>query len=94
MPMGRVGNIAAIGNSECVSTLPCKSRDYILPGDIGSYDWDDRVNWRENNMFITVLNQPTPAAQPYANRDPDNGHRCSATPSHALGERDARVRVM
>ena len=48
--------------AEKKGAFPSKPEDYILQGDKGKYDWDDWVNLREDKVFITIRNQPTPVA--------------------------------
>lgn len=42
--------------------IPRKPEDYILQGDKGKYKPEDLVNLPEDNLFITIPNQPTPVA--------------------------------
>ena len=42
--------------------IPGKPEDYILQGDKGQYGWDNWVNLEEDNVFLTIPNQPTPVA--------------------------------
>ena len=42
--------------------IPGKPDGYILQGDKGKYKGDDRVNLKEDNLFIAIPNKPTPVA--------------------------------
>ncbi len=42
--------------------IPGNPEDYILQGDKGDYKADDRVNLKEDNLFIAIPNKPTPVA--------------------------------
>ena len=42
--------------------IPGNPNEYILQGDKGKYKGDDRVNLKEDNQFITILNKPTQVA--------------------------------
>ena len=42
--------------------IPGNPDDYILQGDKGEYKGDDRVNLKEDNLFIAIPNKPTPVA--------------------------------
>ena len=42
--------------------IPGKPDGYILQGDKGKYKGDDRVNFKEDNLFIAIPNKPTPVA--------------------------------
>ena len=42
--------------------IPSKPEDYLLQGDKGQYDWDNWVDLEEDNVFLTIPNQPTPVA--------------------------------
>lgn len=42
--------------------FPGNPDEYILQGDKGKYKGDDRVNLKEDNRFITILDKPTPVA--------------------------------
>ena len=42
--------------------IPGKLEEYILKGDKGEYKGNDRVNLKEDNQFITILDKPTPVA--------------------------------
>ena len=42
--------------------IPGNPEDYILQGDKGKYKGDDRVNLKEDNLFIAIPNKPTPVA--------------------------------
>ena len=42
--------------------IPGKPEDYLLQGDKGQYGWDNWVNLEEDNVFLTIPNQPTPVA--------------------------------
>ena len=42
--------------------IPGKPDGYILQGDKGKYEGDDRVNLKEDNQFITIPDKPTPVA--------------------------------
>lgn len=44
--------------------IPGEPDGYILQGDKGKYNADDRVNLEEDNLFIAIPNKPTPVAQP------------------------------
>lgn len=39
--------------------IPGNPEDYILQGDKGEYKRDDRVNLKEDNLFIAIPNKPT-----------------------------------
>ena len=42
--------------------IPGNPEEYILQGDKGKYKGDDRVNLKEDNIFITILDKPTQVA--------------------------------
>ncbi|MCY4489650.1 MAG: hypothetical protein OXF11_21420 [Deltaproteobacteria bacterium] len=42
--------------------MPGKPNEYILQGDKGQYGWDDWVDLKEDNVFITIRNTPTQVA--------------------------------
>ena len=42
--------------------IPGKPEDYILQGDKGKYDGDDRVDLKEDYLFIAIPDKPTPVA--------------------------------
>ena len=42
--------------------IPGNPEKYILKGDKREYIGDDRVNLEEDNLFIAILNEPTPVA--------------------------------
>ena len=48
--------------AEKKGAFPSKPEDYILQGDKGQYDWNDWVNLREDKVFITIRDAPTPVA--------------------------------
>ena len=48
--------------AEKKGAIPGKPEDYILQGDKGPYGWDDWVDLKEDYLFITIPNQPTPVA--------------------------------
>ena len=43
--------------------IPGKPEDYLLKGDKGTYNSDDRVDLAEDNLFITIPDKPTPVAE-------------------------------
>ena len=42
--------------------IPGNPVDYLLQGDKGQYGWDNWVDLEEDNVFLTIPNQPTPVA--------------------------------
>ena len=42
--------------------IPGDPEGYILKGDKGTYGGDDRVNLKEDNLFIAIPDKPTPVA--------------------------------
>ena len=42
--------------------IPGNPGEYILQGDKGKYKGDDRINLKEDNQFITILDKPTQVA--------------------------------
>ena len=42
--------------------IPGNPEGYILQGDKGDYKEDERVNLKEDNLFIAIPNKPTPVA--------------------------------
>ena len=42
--------------------IPGNPEEYILKGDKGEYQGDDRVNLAEDDLFIAIPNKPTPVA--------------------------------
>ena len=42
--------------------IPGKPEDYILQGDKGTYEADDRINLEEDNLFIAIPTGPTMVA--------------------------------
>ena len=42
--------------------IPGDIDGYILQGDKGKYEGDDRVNLKEDNLFIAIPNKPTQVA--------------------------------
>ena len=42
--------------------MPGKPEDYMLQGDKGRYGPDDWVDLKEDDIFITIPNAPTPVA--------------------------------
>ena len=42
--------------------IPGNPEGYILKGEKGQYQGDDRVNLAEDNLFIAIPNKPTPIA--------------------------------
>ena len=41
--------------------IPRKPEQYTLEGDKGTYNWDDKVDLEEDNIFRTIPNTPPPA---------------------------------
>lgn len=42
--------------------FPGKPEEYMLLGDKGTYNGDDEVNIREDDLFVAISKQPTPVA--------------------------------
>ena len=42
--------------------IPGNPEDYILQGDKGKYAGNDRVNLKEDNLFIAIPDKPTQVA--------------------------------
>ena len=42
--------------------IPGKPDEYILKGEKQEYGWDDTVDVAQDNIFIAILNTPTPVA--------------------------------
>ena len=42
--------------------IPGNPQDYILQGDKGKYEQNDKINLGEDNLFIAIPNKPTPVA--------------------------------
>ena len=42
--------------------IPGKPEDYILQGDKGVYKGDDRINLKEDSLFIAIPNKSTQVA--------------------------------
>ena len=48
--------------AEAKGAFPGKPEDYKLLDDKGEYDRNDRVNVREDDLFVAIPNRPTPVA--------------------------------
>ena len=42
--------------------FPGKPEEYMLLGDKGTYNGDDEVNVREDDLLVAIRNRPTPVA--------------------------------
>ena len=42
--------------------IPGNPEEYILKGEKREYRWDDTVDVAQDNIFIAILNTPTPVA--------------------------------
>ncbi len=42
--------------------IPEDPTDYILEGDKGQYEGNDQIDLAEDNVFVAILNKPTPVA--------------------------------
>ena len=42
--------------------FPGKPEEYMLLGDKGTYNGNDEVNVREDDLFVAISKQPTPVA--------------------------------
>lgn len=64
MAMPYVGVVAhdILELAEKNGAIPGKPEDYLLQGDKGKYGWDNWVDLEEDNVFLTIPNQPTPVA--------------------------------
>ena len=42
--------------------IPGKPEEYVLRGEKQEYGWNDTVDVAQDNIFIAILNTPTPVA--------------------------------
>lgn len=48
--------------AEKKGAFPGKPDEYMLLGDKGTYNGDDEVNVREDDLLVAIRNRPTPVA--------------------------------
>ena len=61
-PLQKVVALDVMQLAKNKGAFPGKPEDYILEGDNGRYKPDDWVDLKQDNVFITAPNQPTPVA--------------------------------
>ena len=56
----KAGEILQLAKQQ--GAIPGNPEEYILKGEKQEYRWDDTVDVAQDNIFIAILNTPTPVA--------------------------------
>ena len=56
----KAGEILQLAKQQ--GAIPGNPEEYILKGEKREYRWDDIVDVAQDNIFIAILNTPTPVA--------------------------------
>lgn len=56
----KAGEILQLAKQQ--GAIPGNPEEYILKGEKREYRWDDTVDVAQDNIFIAILNTPTPVA--------------------------------
>ena len=56
----KAGEILQLAKQQ--GAIPGNPEEYILKGEKREYGWDDTVDVAQDNIFIAILNTPTPVA--------------------------------